>query len=181
MLRSAQGYELHPKRAVVVERFLREHGLARSVGAELGVFRGQTTFHLLETLPELAVVAIDTWCNQLYEVKDGSMQPRQFADVEADFDRRRGRFADRLAKIKDDSVTALRKFPAGHFDWVFIDGDHSFEGAARDIRESLRVVKPTGWILGHDYDWPGVRKALDTILPDARWLGEDSVWAAPRF
>ncbi len=60
------------------------------------------------------------------------------------------------------------------FGAAFIDGDHSYEGASFDLRLARRVVKPGGWIVVHDYSFPGyngsgmldVVRAVDEILGD---------------
>jgi predicted O-methyltransferase YrrM len=60
------------------------------------------------------------------------------------------------------------------FDAAFIDGDHSYEGCAFDLRLARRVVYPGGWIVVHDYSFPGyngsgmldVVRAVDEILGD---------------
>ena len=166
----------HPLRATVVEQFLRDKGLEKSVGVEIGVFRGQTTFHLLGALPELSIVAIDSWRIQPYADKEGVVRERNFAAVEGSFDKRALHFPNRLAKVKDTSVSGLSKFPTGHFDWAFIDADHEYQAVKADIEAVKRVVRPGGWILGHDYTWDGVRRAVDELLPGAYWLGKDSVW-----
>jgi len=56
-------------------------------------------------------------------------------------------------------------------DWIYIDGDHSYEGCLKDLENSLNVVKPGGLILGDDYGWPnakwfkpGVTKAVDEFI-----------------
>lgn len=65
-------------------------------------------------------------------------------------------------------------------DLVFIDGDHSYEGAKGDIEAWLPNIKPGGLIAVHDYKkhllqydentcphpkpWPGVDQAVDELL-----------------
>jgi len=39
-----------------------------------------------------------------------------------------------------------------HFDMIYIDGDHSYEGVKRDIRTAFLKIKNGGWIMGHDYE-----------------------------
>lgn len=53
-------------------------------------------------------------------------------------------------------------------DWIYVDGDHSYEGCLRDLNNALKVVKVGGLILGDDYKWPktqfgkvGVTQAVD--------------------
>lgn len=54
----------------------------------------------------------------------------------------------------------------GGLDFVFVDGDHSYEGCLADIRAWLPLVRDGGVIAGHDYDWPGVRRAVDEVFGD---------------
>jgi hypothetical protein len=53
-------------------------------------------------------------------------------------------------------------------DWIYVDGDHSYEGCLRDLNNALKVVRVGGLILGDDYKWPdtkfgktGVTRAVD--------------------
>ena len=50
-----------------------------------------------------------------------------------------------------DSSTEMTKLPDGAFDWIYIDGDHTFEGVLRDIREAKRLIKPNGFLVFNDY------------------------------
>ena len=65
----------------------------------------------------------------------------------------------------EDSKTAHRHFAEGSLDFVFIDGDHSYEGVKLDILNFLPKVRPGGLIAGHDYEHsPMFRKAVDETL-----------------
>lgn len=50
-----------------------------------------------------------------------------------------------------DSATVLGSFPDHTFDWIYIDGDHTFEGVCRDIRQAVTKVKPDGLLVFNDY------------------------------
>lgn len=52
-------------------------------------------------------------------------------------------------------------------DFIFIDGDHLFEGFKTDLEWAIKIVKK-GIISGHDYDnrdWPAVKELVDTHFP----------------
>jgi hypothetical protein len=45
----------------------------------------------------------------------------------------------------------MSALPGGRFDWIYIDGDHSFEGVLRDIEQAKRLIKPDGLLIFDDY------------------------------
>ncbi len=75
------------------------------------------------------------------------------------------------------SVSAAEMFDPGELDLVFIDGDHSYEGARADIAAWTPKVKEGGILAGHDYyaRWPGVVRAVDEAFEDLH-LMPDTVW-----
>jgi len=69
---------------------------------------------------------------------------------------RRDRFAAAIAlgtvRLHEaDSVDALRQFSDGHFDWIYIDADHSYEGVRRDLIVAKTKVKRDGLLVLNDY------------------------------
>jgi SAM-dependent methyltransferase len=113
---------------------------------------------LLRRLPRQAVVAeIGTqrgdFAKQILEI----CEPREFHVFDLsfrDFDRA---FFDAAISQRQvilhegDSSTEMTKLPDGAFDWIYIDGDHTFEGVLRDIREAKRLIKPNGFLVFNDY------------------------------
>ena len=77
------------------------------------------------------------------------------------------RYADRCRVFRMDSATAAAKFDSASLDFVYIDGDHSVEGCARDILAWAPKVKSGGVLAGHDYydRHPfGVRTAVNRCI-----------------
>jgi predicted O-methyltransferase YrrM len=144
-------------------------------GAELGLWRGKTTAHLLSKCPTLRLVGVDLWAplgdGGVYEDWDHVGHERGCREACAPF-------GDRLTIIKDWTAKAADKVPDASLDFVFIDADHTEKGAREDIAAWLPKVKATGWILGHDINWPGVRKAVDDLLP-GYLIGPNVVWFRP--
>ena len=66
--------------------------------------------------------------------------------------------------IRLPSVKASRCFEDGELDFVFIDGEHSYEAAKADIEAWWPKVRSGGLLMGHDYDrqrFAGVCRAVD--------------------
>jgi predicted O-methyltransferase YrrM len=71
---------------------------------------------------------------------------------------------------------AVKLFDDESLDAVFIDADHSYEAVKLDIQNWMPKVRRGGILAGHDYvpSWPGVVRAVDELLPDAKRL--DYCW-----
>ena len=81
--------------------------------------------------------------------------------------------------VRGIPVRAAKLFSPEHFDLVFIDADHRYEGALTDIKTWLPLVKKGGILSGHDYkpSHPGVMKAVDEIIgKDITIVRDGSVW-----
>ena len=61
--------------------------------------------------------------------------------------------------IKATSVEAASSSGAP-FDFIFIDGDHSYERCYEDLNLWYDRIRPGGLFSGHDFSLPGVNKAL---------------------
>ena len=161
-----------------------------TVGAEIGVWMGNTsTLFLKKGLKKLYMVdsySVEPYkenTERSYQEYIAKYQPITGEFSEAGFQR----FYDRVynevkERFQDPEVEICRmtsdrwfKLFQNHMldflDWIYIDGDHSYEGCLRDLENSLKVVKQGGLILGDDYGWPnakwfkpGVTKAVDEFI-----------------
>lgn len=92
-------------------------------------------------------------------------------------------FADTVALLITDSVSAARMFDDESLAWVHIDARHDYESVRADIAAWAPKVGPGGWLSGDDYHpewWPGVVAAVEEALPDAReWTPGQWRWRKP--
>ena len=140
---------------------------------EIGVFRGDFSNKILELCPEVErLTLVDIWPD--YQTGSGDENGNNMVNykgienykyVVAIFCKN-----ERVRIMKDSSDDYFKFTRDDVLDAVYIDGDHSYEGCLKDLEGSRRVVKPDGWILGHDYktnhkckeNWDfGVKKAVD--------------------
>lgn len=54
-----------------------------------------------------------------------------------------------------------------HFDFVFVDGNHSYEAVKRDFSHAVDLLKPGGVIVFHDaLSWEGVNRFLNELADE---------------
>lgn len=157
------------------------------VGAELGVYAGHTTRHLLKTVPRLRMIAVDRWESIGASQKDKTTglapySTAKMAAAEREFLKVQQDYPKRLRVIRRDTIDAALQVQDEELDFVFIDADHSTSAVICDILTWRTRVKPQGAVLGHDADWPSVQAALDRLglrrdyLPGNVWLCWGSGW-----
>lgn len=125
----------------------------KMVGAEVGVWKGHTSAMLLRELPTLTLYCVDPWEIGGDHVSMPTTTPEMFAKSKNEFLLSTDEFADRRVILPMTSIEASKRVPDGSLDFVFIDGDHTYESAKRDIELWYPKVRPGGLVSGHDYFW----------------------------
>ena len=140
-----------------------QHGWTR--GAELGVWEGRTFLYVVENCPQLTLVGVDIWATQPDNEGPETWENWQHEEYEKDVRKKAKQFGERAVVIKDWTVAAADQIEDASLDFIFVDADHSTEAVRADIKAWWPKVKDTGWILGHDINWPTVRVVADELLP----------------
>ena len=107
------------------------------------------------------------------------VDPFYEADVEREFDRRMAAFPGRVAKIKAASMQALEGLiRRSWFDFVYIDARHDYPSVSWDIRHWQELLRPGGYIGGHDYTdaQPGVVRAVNEEFGKPWRTFQDGSW-----
>lgn len=84
--------------------------------------------------------------------------------------------ADAVCLLVTDSLTAASLFADRSVDFCFLDARHDYESVKADILAWKPKIKPGGWLAGDDLTpiWPGVIRAVNELLPEARPWSHDS-------
>lgn len=91
--------------------------------------------------------------------------------------------ADAVDVLLAPSVKAADYFPDRSLAAVVIDAGHDYASVAADITAWLPKVAPGGVLCGDDYGvpghppvWPGVRRAVEELLPGFRCVPHEGWW-----
>jgi predicted O-methyltransferase YrrM len=119
--------------------------LCRSISAgrlvEIGRFKGGSTFLMAAAMGDAA--EIDSYDLHLISTHDGAELDRRLSEA-----LRRYGLEERVRLHVQDSRRVNP--PADSYDLVFIDGDHSYEGARADFLHWRDAVRPGGHVVFHD-------------------------------
>lgn len=128
---------------------------------EVGVSCGHLTtwFALACQMNESGrVISVDNWSKQ----SGGQAASPVHAEARL---RAQGCGLEKLVKIcHSDSVAYMKSLPAASVDFVWIDGDHSLEGATADISEGLRVARKVLAVHDTNQLYVGPRTAIKGIV-----------------
>lgn len=143
------------------------------LGAEVGVWTGETTVAFLRRFPDVKMICVDPW--ETGDRKNSTARRivrRRFFRAQQFFKGRMSFFPeDRVIVHKMNSDAGAELVEDGSLDFVFIDDDHLYEPCKLSLNSWWPKVRPGGVFAGHDYiandkhGW-GVCRAVDEFLSD---------------
>jgi predicted O-methyltransferase YrrM len=152
--------------------------------AEIGRFKGGSTVMFASALPEGG----ELWSYDLHVALRPDMSG-ELLDRELDDALRRLGVRDKVHLLVGDSRTIDP--PSAPLALLFIDGDHSYEGAKADFERWSAFVQPGGHVLFHDavdtggYGnvYPGVARAVAEIgmVSKQRWERQPGAGSIAHF
>jgi predicted O-methyltransferase YrrM len=136
---------------------LARHASGKRMLAEIGVYHGVTTCRLRKSMDSSGVlIAIDPYPKQ----RLGFSAQKMVAHGEVS--RIKGGTVKWIRKIGAETARELNLNGSQKFDFVFIDGDHSWEGLQADWEGWGRLIAPGGVVGLHDSRSSPSRQIEDT-------------------
>jgi len=127
------------------------------VGLEIGICQGDGSSNILEKLPQLTLHGVDPYIS--YTDWNGI-----FIDSDIDYkmaSEKLAKFNSRFVHHKLTSDDAVSKFADGFFDYIFVDGLHTYEQVLIDCKNYYSKLKTGGIFAGHDFNTiPAVAHAV---------------------
>lgn len=133
------------------------------LAVELGAWLGLSTRFILDHQPGVKVISIDHW--------EGSEEHRVNPDTARllpklyeTFLTNNWDYRERLIPLRMSTQEGLKRIAEQGLqpDLIYIDADHRYESVIADLELSLKLF-PTARIIGDDWDWESVRKAVEAV------------------
>jgi hypothetical protein len=162
-------YKRQKERYEVIKKYLGRG----SVGAEIGVYKGGFAEFLLAHCKKLYLV--DSWYRGggywQTEIPNDSRVDTLISILQI---HREEIHSGQIVPIVEYSVNFLRSMDDHYFDFLYIDASHRYETTKQELEVAIRKVKPSGYILGDDYDADpsskqhGVYRAVNEFVEEQR-------------
>lgn len=179
--------------AQVVYRHCPQPSLVLEVGSWLGNSAVCSVRHYLKTLhwKDFTLLCVDTWLGSVeHWLRDADHVSHQALSFEHGYPRLYDHFLshvlreglqDYIQPLPQTSVNAARILAAYElrFDWVFIDASHHTLDVLIDMDLYWPLVKVGGVLCGDDWNWPGVKQAVEDFSRDhqLRIYNSEHSWA----
>lgn len=132
--------------------------------AEIGVWQGGFSRRILQLRKPRELHLVDPWqfVASLPERMYGGSVAKSQSDMDAIMTSVVRQFGESPAvKVhRSTSLEAARRFTDRYFDWVYIDGDHSYAAVLSDLNAWFPKLKVGGKIVLDDYTWQDESRTL---------------------
>lgn len=151
-----------------------------SIGAEIGVFKGEFSNSILSIVKPKELHLIDVWWKLYGEFYPDWGEYTNFGKL-----RTKDAYNLVLQNISayesksiihvGNSIDILQKFPNSYFDWVYLDSSHQYEETKNELNIIKNKTKQEGLITGHDWnpvkEHPhyGAYKAIKEFCQTSTW------------
>jgi len=158
---------------------------------QIGAYTGDASEWMLTNIitdPTSWLTDVDTW----FGSEEEAHKNFDWNELENFYDERMSSYTN-LCKIKGNSKDFLKSAEDLHYDFIYIDGDHTADGVFSDANLSWRCLKPYGIMAFDDYRWshesgneslspkPGIDKFLNKykgkyhllIMDEQVWISKN--------
>lgn len=140
--------------------YIKRHG-DNLKGIEIGTCRGESTAYFLEKCPNIDLLTtIDPYKG--YQDWNGEITQEtvdRFMEVAK---KNLKKYGKRVKMLRAESVAAADKFEDESVDFIFVDGDHSYDATLADCKAYYPKLKKGGIFCGHDYQTlEDVKRSID--------------------
>lgn len=135
---------------------------------EVGSWLGRSTRFLADLAPRAKVIAIDHWQGSPEHTDDPELIPLLPVLYET-FLAETWDYRQRVIPVRAGSVDGMRHVAESNLqpDLVYIDADHGYEAVKADVTAALDLF-PRAVLVGDDWNWPGVQKAVEEVAKGRR-------------
>jgi len=124
------------------------------VGLEIGTCRAESTAFLLDKCPNIIkLYTIDPY--KAYDDWNGEITQKVIDKFMMIAQENLKQYGDRVEMIRETSEDAADKIKSitdkEEFDFIFVDGDHSYGATYMDCEKYYPLLKKGGLFCGHDY------------------------------
>ena len=144
-------------------RLIKQNYKSPMVGVEIGIADGNHAFGMLNTIPNLYLYLIDPFMEYFDDYKT-----RPDKDVQMWYENFKKNLSNspykENIKFFHCSSRIAAKFIPNNLDFIYIDGNHSYEFCKSDIKLYFDKVKSGCMFGGDDYNWNGVKQAVDEFI-----------------
>ena len=159
------------KRAYIIKQLKKN-----TIIAEIGVWKGEFSNEILKNVSPKKLILVDPWqfnksirgCAP--QVQGEEPLSQKFFDEAKVSTYNKFKGLDSVFIFDTDSESASKKFNDDYFDYIYIDGEHSFKAVYDDLTYWFPKLKKNGKIFGDDFYWReednsfSVKKAYEEFI-----------------
>lgn len=142
---------------------------------EVGVAWGYHAEHLLMKMPNVKYVGIDPYLAdydkedvfpqfvaELFNSNEQDSMNRLYVAVQNYLQE----IAPKRVKLIREESLSFAENSVDKFDLIFLDGNHTYSNVLSELRVFWNLLEEGGVLCGDDYEWPGVKKAVDQFAQE---------------
>jgi hypothetical protein len=139
----------------------------RAVCAEIGMWKGDFSRRILSVTQPRELHLIDPWmfAGEYPDRWYGGKIAKGQSDMDRIYEHVVASLGSAATVHRGKSADVIDRVPS--LDWIYLDGDHGFEGATTDLELSKAKVRSGAVICGDDYYWGAdkpVKRAVDAFV-----------------